>query len=177
VAGGFKTLGVSIKSLEMSAADGGVPSPDDDRFASPLKASSGHLRFRGGQPASVLYKPVRALPRQTVDQQTMRAATTAAVGCSLLLASFLLLTLTGTLYGGVNSSVDGARRHEIHLSPQLQSPLHPVSRLHDDILQQQVRSPAPLLALSGSVLVSVSRGEGVHAPLSASSSLVMGGCW
>ena len=105
---------------------------------------SAHLRYRGGTPESPKFDRggKRTPQRSQRDETAVRGASIAAVGCSLLLASFLLLTATGTMNAGLAGKGDGGRRHEIHLQPQ---PQHhqltesATSQLEFAIRQEQVR--------------------------------------
>lgn len=68
-------------------------------------------------------RPVHSARYESVDKSMHRAATTAAIGCSLLLASLALMLVTGSVtlpvFGAPAS--DNSRRHEIHLKPTVQS--------------------------------------------------------
>lgn len=90
-----------------------LPSPAPDTPA---------LRYRGGMTvalASFSEQQPHTIVRSRHDE-TVRGASIAAVGCSLLLASFLLLTATSIGTNGVVSPPVGeqGRLHEIHLQPQ-----------------------------------------------------------
>lgn len=82
--------------------------------------SSPSLRFRGAA-SSAMFKPVRSANYSSVDKSTYQAATTAAIGCSLLLASLIIMLLTGSVSFPGSPFSDTTRRHEIHLKPTLHS--------------------------------------------------------
>lgn len=88
-------------------------------------ANSPSLRFRGQGALTSVYKPVRGT-QSSVDKSAYRAATAAAVGCALLLASLMLLMMSGSLSVQVLVGLDASeavRRHEIHLKPTVKNTL------------------------------------------------------
>lgn len=108
--------------------------------------SPGTLRFRG-QALSPVYKPVRPTPMTLSDKSTYKAATTAAIGCSLLLSSLILVMLTGTYSAGTValSTDDGTRRHEIHLKPLVQNSI--AEALDVEAYQKSAASKEPVAIL------------------------------
>jgi hypothetical protein len=99
-----------------------VVTVSDSARVLPHTQSSPSLRFRG-QIASPIVRPVHSARYDSVDKSMHRAATTAAIGCSLLLASLAFMLVTGSvtlpIFGAPPS--DNGRRHEIHLKPTVQS--------------------------------------------------------
>ena len=85
------------------------------------QSPSPYLRRRNGV-SGAMSRAVRTHSSGLVDTSTYRAATTAAVGCSLLLASLVLSMMSGAAWRPTDVSLDitdtdAARRHEIHIKP------------------------------------------------------------